>query len=247
MELSVVVPVLNEAGNIRPLVAEIHAALEGLCEFEVLFVDDGSEDATAAELAAECRRYPRLRFVRHGKRCGQSTALCSGIQGARGTWIATLDGDGQNDPADIPRLWEAARRAGTQTAPMLVAGYRRQRSDSRVKRYSSRIANAVRARFLGDATPDTGCGLKVFRRDAFLRLPHFDHMHRFLPALFRRAGGDVASLEVNHRHRLRGRSKYGTLDRLVVGVVDLVGVMWLQRRACVPEIRRRSGGQNAVD
>jgi dolichol-phosphate mannosyltransferase len=247
MELSVVVPVLNEAGNIGPLVAEIDAALDGVCEFEMIFIDDGSEDATAAELAAACRRHRRLRVVRHLKRCGQSTALRSGVRAARGAWIATLDGDGQNDPADIPRLLGVAQHAGEQASALLVAGYRRQRRDSLVKRYSSRIANAVRARILSDATPDTGCGLKVFKREDFLSLPYFDHMHRFLPALFGRAGGEVQSVEVNHRHRMRGRSKYGTLDRLVVGVVDLLGVMWLQRRSCIPEIVHQQDDNDALE
>ena len=148
-------------------------------------------------------------------------------------WIATLDGDGQNDPADIPALFRHARAAAGEQ-PLLVAGHRVNRRDTRVKRVSSRIANRVRAWMLGDATPDTGCGLKVFRRDSFLALPSFDHMHRFLPALFIRAGGRVVSMPVNHRPRVRGRSNYGTFDRLWVGIFDLVGVAWLQRRVIRP-------------
>ena len=235
MELSVVVPVLNEAGNIEPLVAEVVAALDTGPRFEILYVDDGSDDATPRELAAARRRYPQLRVITHRRPCGQSTALRTGVVAARGEWIATLDGDGQNDPADIPKLLTVAQQAAATGQSLLVAGYRTRRQDSSIKRVSSRVANAVRSRLLRDATPDTGCGLKVFRRTDFLALPYFDHMHRFLPALMQRAGGRVTSVEVNHRHRQRGASKYGTLDRLAVGVVDLLGVMWLARRAHIPE------------
>jgi len=160
-------------------------------------------------------------------------AIRTGVKAARAPFIATLDADGQNDPADIPRLWEIAR-AAPPLPPLLVAGYRRKRRDSWVKRMSSRIANGVRRRLLRDATPDTGCGLKLFRRDLFLDLPAFDHMHRFLPALVRRQGGSTVSVEVNHRPRERGRSNYGVFDRLWVGIVDLLGVMWLMRRAKNP-------------
>jgi len=234
MELSVVIPVLNEAGNIEPLLEEIHAVLEGVCEFEVVYVDDGSSDETPHQLNDAKARYARLRVVTHQRPCGQSSALRSGIKAARGTWIATLDGDGQNDPRDIPRLLEIAREAAAEGRRVMAAGYRRKRQDSFIKRISSRIANGVRSRLLGDATPDTGCGLKVFAREVFLDMPYFDHMHRFLPALMQRGGGSVVSSEVNHRHRHTGSSKYGTLDRLIVGVVDLFGVMWLQRRASRP-------------
>ncbi len=175
--------------------------------------------------------FPRLRVIHHLRRAGQSAAIVDGVRAARGSWIATLDGDGQNDPADIPRLLAAIRDPGAPPDLRLVVGYRKRRQDSPAKRVSSRTANAVRARLLGDATPDTGCGLKLFSREAFLSVPQFDHMHRFLPALFLRNGWRVASVQVNHRPRRRGRSHYGVLDRLWVGIVDLAGVLWLERRA----------------
>jgi dolichol-phosphate mannosyltransferase len=226
-EVSVVVPARNEAGNILPLVAEIRAALAGEA-FEIVYVDDGSTDATWAELAAA-----GVRALRHAASCGQSAAIATGIAAARGQWIATLDGDGQNDPADIPALLARARSAAGQ---VMVVGHRVHRKDTRVKRFTSRFANGLRARLLGDATPDTGCGLKVFPRALFEGFPRFDHMHRFLPALAIRAGAVVASVPVNHRPRLRGRSNYGTLDRALVGISDLAGVAWLMRRGRRPHI-----------
>jgi dolichol-phosphate mannosyltransferase len=233
MDLSVVIPARNEAPNVAPLVAEIRRALDGWLDYEIVYVDDGSTDDTAAAAASLAATFPRLRLVRHRGSCGQSMAIRTGVKAARAPWIATLDADGQNDPADIPRLWEIARAAPTEP-PLLVAGHRRKRRDSWVKRASSRIANGIRRRLLRDATPDTGCGLKLFRRDLFLELPAFDHMHRFLPALVRRQGGSTVSVEVNHRPRERGRSNYGVFDRLWIGIVDLVGVMWLMRRAKHP-------------
>ncbi len=228
--LSVVVPVRNEGPNILPLIAEIRAATAPLGGVEIVYVDDGSTDDTADRLA-EAARMGGLVRIRHPRSFGQSAAIISGVKAARGTWIATLDGDGQNDPADIPALFRRAlAEAEAAEGPVLVAGHRVHRMDGAVKRLTSRIANRVRAALLGDATPDTGCGLKLFRREDFLELPRFDHMHRYLPALFLRAGGRVVSVPVNHRPRLRGRSNYGTLDRLAVGVADLFGVMWLQRR-----------------
>ena len=235
MQLSVVVPVRNEADNILPLLAEIHAVLEPRGEFEVVYVDDGSSDATAQCLAQAMQRYPRLRIFSHAVSCGQSAALMTGVRAARGEWVATLDGDGQNDPADIPKL--LAAREGAAANLQLVAGYRRTRRDNWIKRVSSRVANGVRSRLLGDATPDTGCGLKLIARSAYLDLPYFDHMHRFLPALVQRQGGATLSVEVNHRPRTRGASNYGVFDRLWVGIVDLAGVMWLRRRARRPEVR----------
>lgn len=236
MDLSVVVPVRNEQDNILPLLAEIDAALSGRYDYEVIYVDDGSTDATPAVLSAARARYPRLRVLRHARSCGQSTAVRSGVKAARAPWIATLDGDGQNDPADIPSLMAAVQAPDRPPELRLIAGWRRTRRDSWVKRVSSRIANAVRRTLLKDATPDTGCGLKIFERELFLELPYFDHMHRFLPALVLRAGGQVRSVEVRHRHRERGVSKYGVHNRLWVGIVDLIGVSWLQRRAKRPEV-----------
>jgi dolichol-phosphate mannosyltransferase len=223
--ISVVVPVRNEAANIAPLIAEIRAALAGVAH-EIVYVDDGSDDGTAEALGAAALEAPLVRR-RHVASCGQSAAIVTGVRAASGEWIATLDGDGQNDPADIPAL---LARAMAEPGLVLLAGHRTRRQDSTVKRLTSRFANRLRAAMLGDATPDTGCGLKMFRRAAFLDLPAFDHMHRFLPALFIRAGGYVVSVPVNHRPRLRGTSKYGTLDRALVGVFDLMGVFWLQRR-----------------
>jgi dolichol-phosphate mannosyltransferase len=229
--ISVVVPVRNEASNILPLVTEIEAALAGV-PHEIVYIDDGSTDTTGAELAALTATHP-LRSLRHLQSCGQSTAVLTGVRAARGTWIATLDGDGQNDPADIPALFARAMQA---TGPILVAGHRTKRRDTWRKRISSRIANKIRAGLLGDHTPDTGCGLKLFRREDFLTLPYFDHMHRFLPALFLRAGAEVVSVPVNHRPRERGVSNYGTLDRLLVGIPDLFGVSWLMSRGKLPQI-----------
>lgn len=231
--LSVVVPVRNEEDNISPLIAEIRAALDGVVDYEIIYVNDGSTDATPQRLAEIKQTCPQLRVIRHEKSCGQSTAVRSGVKAAKGDWIATLDGDGQNDPADIPKLI-AALEPGVE----IVGGNRRHaRRDTWIKRISSVIANGVRSRMLRDSTPDTGCGLKLFSREVFLDLPYFDHMHRFLPALVIRRGGRVVSVPANHRPRERGVSNYGTLDRLMVGIVDLFGVMWLQRRAKRPEAR----------
>ncbi len=234
--LSIVVPVRNEGANILPLVAEIRAAVASL-PAEIVYVDDGSTDDTAERLT-EAAGQPGTPLVRrrHRRSYGQSAAICTGVHAATSAWIATLDGDGQNDPADVLALFARAQAEDAGPGPILVAGHRITRRDTWTKRASSRVANRVRAGLLGDATPDTGCGLKVFRRAAFLHLPHFDHMHRFLPALVLRAGGRVVSVPVRHRPRLRGRSKYGVLDRLWAGLFDLVGVYWLQRRWQRPEV-----------
>ena len=239
-ELSIVIPVRNEGPNIAPLVAEISVALAAV-QHEIIYINDGSTDDTVTQLAAAAAAWPTVRSLHHRTTCGQSAAIATGVRAARGTWIATLDGDGQNDPADIPALF--ARAQNTPGLSDLVAGHRTRRQDGWVKRRTSRIANAVRAAALGDSTPDTGCGLKVFRRGAFLALPQFDHMHRYLPALFIRAGGAVQSVPVNHRPRVRGHSKYGTFDRLWVGLVDMAGVAWLQRRGRRPVVEVERVGE----
>jgi dolichol-phosphate mannosyltransferase len=229
--LSVVVPVCNEAENVVPLAREVAAALAGR-PFELIFVDDGSTDATAESVRAARAEVPEVRLIRHSRRSGQSAAVRTGVRFARAEWVATLDGDGQNDPADIPALvsaCEAARRADPSV--LLVMGHRTTRRDSWLKRVSSRVANGVRGRLLGDGTPDTGCGIKLMHRATFLELPFFDHLHRFLPALYRQQGAAVISVPVNHRPRTRGTSKYGLHNRLWVGIVDLFGVMWLGTRA----------------
>lgn len=236
LDVSVVVPVCNEQDNVLPLAREIHAALSGRYRFETVFVDDGSTDGTAdAVRAARRDGLPELRLIRHSARSGQSTAVATGVREARAPWIATLDGDGQNDPADIPNLLEAARSAASPRL-RLVMGNRTTRRDTWLRRLSSRVANGVRGRMLRDGTPDTGCGIKVFDRAVFMDMPRFDHMHRFMPALFQREGFEVVSVPVNHRERTRGKSKYGLHNRLWVGIVDLFGVMWLIRRAS-PRIR----------
>lgn len=231
-QLSVVVPVRNEQDNVAGLVSEINTALSGLIQHEIIYVDDGSTDETFTRLKQLKNQFPQLSIVRHKQSCGQSTAVRTGVKAAQYDWVATLDGDGQNDPADLPKLL-AALGAGVE----LVGGNRRaSRRDTWVKRMSSVIANGVRSRMLNDDTPDTGCGLKLFLRSAFLDLPYFDHMHRFLPALIKRRGGKIKSVAVSHRNREYGKSNYGTLDRLMVGLVDLLGVAWLQRRAKIPTI-----------
>jgi len=241
MELSVVVPVHNEEDNVEPLIGEIDRALIDAGDYEMIFVDDGSTDGTLTRLDGLRARYARLRVLCHRRCCGQSTALLTGVRAARGRIVATLDGDGQNNPADIPRLILALKELDRGGMKSMVAGFRRRRKDTGWRRFSSRVANAVRGSLLGDNTPDTGCGLKVFSRELFLSLPYFDHMHRFLPALVQRAGGKVVSVEVDHRPRVRGVSKYGTWQRLRVGIVDLFGVMWLQRRAHLPEVEEVAG------
>lgn len=228
-ELSVVVPVFNERDNIPPLLTEIAAALRGRVDFEIVYIDDASKDDSLAVLTAEKARYPELRVIRHVNQSGQSTAIRNGVKAARGTWIATLDGDGQNDPADIPKL--IGMRDASPAVIKLFAGWRVDRKDSGSKRWASRWANRIRSNLLKDETPDTGCGLKLFEREAFLDLPYFDHMHRYLPALMQRAGWQVKSVPVNHRPRSAGVSKYNNLNRALVGIADLRGVGWLIRRS----------------
>ncbi len=233
MDLSIVIPVYNEADNVEPLLQEVTEALEGKLVYEVLFVDDASSDDTVARLRTLQGSHPRLRVICHERNCGQSGAVLTGVRHARADWIATLDGDGQNDPADIPALIAARDAYAGDDELKMVAGWRARRNDSWLKRISSRIANKVRGALLRDRTPDTGCGLKLFERETFLAIPHFDHMHRFLPALFRRSGVEIINVKVNHRPRTRGKSKYGVMNRLWVGIVDIFGVMWLRRRNCL--------------
>ena len=240
IELSVVVPVYNEVENIEPLVAEIRNVLDGAINYEILYVDDGSNDGTVALLEKLAAEIPGFRFVAHDGNFGQSAAMATGVISARGGLIATLDGDGQNDPADIPKLVDRLKAQDSNRIDrVLVVGRRKKRRDIWLKRISSRIANGVRSRMLKDDTPDTGSGLKVFARDMFLALPMFDHMHRFLPALVIRNQGKVISVEVNHRPRKLGTSKYGLHNRLWVGIVDMFGVMWLQRRPIRPALKDR--------
>ena len=225
--VSVVVPVRNEAGNVAPLVAEIAAALAGR-NFEVIYVNDGSSDATDAELKALQARHPWLRQVKHAQSCGQSAALRTGMLAARGAIVVTLDGDGQNDPVFLPKLIDALEQGAPKVA--LIAGQRVGRKDTGFKRFQSRVANAIRGSILRDGTRDSGCGLKAFSRDVGLALPVFDGLHRFLPALVRREGKDIGYVDVVDRPRQHGTSNYGLFDRLWVGILDLAGVWWLIRR-----------------
>ena len=233
VHISVVVPVKDEAGNVVPLAREIAAALAGE-RYEAIFVDDGSSDATAAELLTLKGQMP-LRIVVHGKNLGQSRALRTGVRAAKGHLVVTLDGDGQNDPADIPRLVAAFRGAAIDPAFGMVAGERTKRQDSWRKRAASRAGNRVRQWLLKDNAKDTGCGLKAFRREAFLALPYFDHMHRYLITLMLREGYEVRFMPVGHRPRGAGRSKYGVWDRALVGLADVIGAMWLKRRHRGPD------------
>jgi dolichol-phosphate mannosyltransferase len=241
-ELSVIVPVRNEESNVAPLVREIVAALTGRFDFEIIYINDGSTDDTAQVLRELRAEVPQLRFLTHTRACGQSAAVHSGVCYARKPWIGVLDGDGQNDPADLPHLWTwiSSQPQGPLVAPVMAIGRRARRQDSLWRKFCSDTARRARKVILGDAVPDSGCGIKILHRDLFLSLPYFDHMHRFMPSLILRAGGKVASIPVNHRARTAGRSKYGTLDRALAGVWDLVGVMWLQHRYKLRDVREES-------
>ena len=228
MAVSIVVPVRNEAENVAPLVAEIVAALEGRWAHEIIYVNDGSTDATGERLQALMLQHPNLRQIKHARSTGQSAAVRSGVRAARGAIVATLDGDGQNNPAFLPDLIEAVESGGGRIG--LAAGQRVGRKDTGFKKMQSRIANAVRGTILRDGTRDTGCGLKAFPRDAYLAMPYFDGLHRFMPALIRREGLDIAYVDVVDRPRHSGVSNYGFFDRLWVGIMDLAGVWWLIRR-----------------
>jgi dolichol-phosphate mannosyltransferase len=229
---SVIVAVFNEADNVAPVTAEIMQAATPLGPFELIFVDDGSNDATRERLRVLRARHGMIRLLRHDRRCGKSAALVTGISAARAPWIVTMDGDGQDDAAEIPRLLEPAWAAG-EPSP-LVAGIRTTRRDRRSRRLATKFANGLRQALLRDNCPDTACGLKAFRRDVFLRLPAFEGMHRFLPALFQTFGHPLICVPVNHRPRLAGQSKYTNFGRAIVGMGDLLGVIWLRRRTRLP-------------
>ncbi|MDE2602542.1 MAG: glycosyltransferase family 2 protein [Bradyrhizobium sp.] len=226
--VSIVVPVRNEADNVAPLIAEIAAALDGRWVYEIIYVNDGSTDATADNLAAAMKQRSQLRQISHAVSSGQSAAIRSGVRAARGAIVATLDGDGQNNPAFLPDLIAAVERGGDRVG--LAAGQRVGRKDTGFKKIQSRIANGVRAAILRDGTRDTGCGLKAFRREVFLAMPYFDGLHRFLPALVRREGYEIVHVDVADRPRRSGVSNYGFFDRLWIGIMDLAGVWWLIRR-----------------
>ena len=230
-EISVVVPVHDEAGAAVPLAREIAQAFAGR-SYEMIFVDDASHDSTLAELRSAMSDLPTLRVLAHADNAGQSRAVRTGVLAARGAIVVTLDGDGQNPPADAPRLADALLAAAPDVA--MVGGRRASRQDTASKRRASLWANRIRRRLLGDDADDTGCGLKAFRRDAFLRLPYFDHIHRYLPALMIREGYRNQYLDVGHRHRETGRSKYTNWGRLRASLSDLVGVMWLKSRSRRP-------------
>ena len=226
-DISIVVPVYDESGNILPLVEEVRRALQGRLRYELIFVDDGSLDATFQEILDAAEQDPRVVALRHAGNRGQSAAVRTGVAAAGAAIVAMLDGDGQNDPQDIPKLFG---QLVAVTRLKMVIGERRNRKDSWVRRVSSQLTNGIRAILLGDGINDTGCGIKAFYRDDFLALPAFDHMHRFLPALMQRNGGQVHAVAVNHRPRRHGHSKYGFGNRLWVGMADLLGVLWLQKR-----------------
>ena len=232
-EISVVVPVKDERENVVPLLREIAGALSSEAA-EIIFVDDASTDGTAEALLAARSEFPTLRLLRHEKNAGQSASLSSGVLAAKGKLIVTLDGDGQNDPADIPALLKLYRDPARAENVRMVAGERAKRQDSWAKRMASKLANEIRGRMLRDKTKDTGCGLKLIERDAFLALPYFDHMHRFLPALMKREGFGISFVRVNHRPRKTGKSKYNNWGRFKVSIADMRGVMWLMRRRRSP-------------
>jgi dolichol-phosphate mannosyltransferase len=235
--LSVVVPVFNELENVEPLILEIELALENIIAYEVIFVDDRSGDGTLNKLAHLNSKIKPLRVLAHKQRTGQSAAIRTGVNAARAPLVVTLDGDGQNNPADVPSLLSAYQENMEITKKIMICGQRANRKDRFVKRLSSKIANGIRSRLLDDLTMDSGCGLKLFRAQDFMELPGFDHMHRFLPALMIRSGGKVISIKVSHRPRERGKSKYGVLDRLWVGIFDLFGVVWLRSRPLTSEVK----------
>ncbi len=239
--LTIVAAVLDEAPNIRPVCAEMAQAFQGLPPHEVVFVDDGSTDGTLDALAEARALLPQLRVIGHDRRCGKSAALRTGIEAAHGTWIATIDGDGQDDPTEVAPMLRLALTAGAVEPGPLVVGVRLARSDNASRRLATRFANGLRRRLLRDGCPDTGAPMKLFRRADFLRLPQFEGVHRFLPALFQHYGSELVCYPVRHRARLHGSSKYTNLGRAVVGVRDMMGVAWLQSRTVLPRATKEQG------
>ncbi len=227
----------NEADNVEPFLNEIHTSLiDRVAQFEIVVVDDGSTDGTGAQLTRLTQLLPTLRVLKHTTNFGQSSATLTGIRHAKYPWIVTMDGDAQNDPNDISLLLTALEQHPHQHEPLLIAGNRKKRNDSLLRKLSSRIGNGVRSAILKDDCMDTGCSLKLFSKELFLTMPHFNHLHRFIPSLIKRAGGQIINIPVNHRPRTRGTSKYGVMNRLWVGIVDLFGVRWLMSRPCHPQI-----------
>lgn len=244
MKISIVIPFHNESKNITPLIEKTDDVLKTMSiTYEIIAIDDASSDDSYELLKKLCEDFKHLRVLYHKNNCGQSTAVVTGVRSAKGEIIATLDGDGQNDPLDIPNLFHTLKNSTNPNLKM-VAGYRKNRKDTIFKRWGSKFANSVRSKLLKDATPDTGCGLKLFYRESFLHLPYFDHMHRFLPALIQREGGDVISVEVKHFPRLHGVSHYNNLQRLWVGIIDMIGVIWLIKRSYKPQIKEYKRGNH---
>lgn len=240
INISIIIPMYNEEDNVEHLLQEIQETLHSRVNYEIIVVDDGSTDNTYQKLKALQPKIPELVVIRHAKNVGQSVALVSAAKCARNEWLVTLDGDGQNNPKDILKLYAICQGKVHLNKPFVIFGNREKRNDTLVRRLSSRIANKIRSSLLKDSCPDTGCSLKMFPRDLFLQLPHFNHLHRYLPALFIRQGAEAYNIKVDHRPRLKGVSKYGIKNRLWVGIFDLIGVLWLQKRPCQVEVSRES-------
>ena len=244
IKISIIIPFHNESKNITPLITKIDDVMKKMSvTYEIIAVDDASNDDSYDILQNLSEKFIRLRILHHKNNCGQSTAVVTGVRHSYGEMIATLDGDGQNDPSDIPNLYSVLQQTKNQNLKM-IAGYRKNRKDTIFKKWGSKFANFVRSSLLKDATPDTGCGLKLFYRESFLNLPYFNHMHRFLPALIQREGGDVVSVEVKHFPRLHGSSHYNNLQRLWVGIIDMIGVIWLIKRSYKPQILEYKKGKS---
>jgi len=235
--ISIVIPMYNEADNVAPFIHEIYDVLvDRVQQFEIVVVDDGSSDDTVQQLKQLQAQVPMLRVLQHDGNFGQSAATVSGIRAAKYPWIVTMDGDAQNDPHDIPALLKELESLPELSEVLLIAGNRAKRHDNFLRKLSSRVGNGVRNFVLHDDCMDTGCSLKLFSRDVFLKMPHFNHLHRFIPSLIKRANGRIINVDVNHRPRTRGTSKYGVMNRLWVGIVDLFGVKWLMNRPCNPRV-----------